>query len=278
DFSEPRRLFQLTHPSLGLAFPPPRTLSTPGHNLPSPPASFVGRTAELAHVQRLVLGDNRIVSLVGTGGIGKSRLAIEVGWSVLSWFTEGVWFVGLADAAGPRNLIPMICAALGVVDVPGTTLEESLRQRLSSGPIMLIADNLEHLPDAHPILQSLLDACPPLTVLATSRERLHLPDEVPVAVEPLTLPSAAGHLDESDAARLFIERARAMDPGFDADGATGAAVVDICRRLDGVPLALELAAARVFDMPVTDLAARLGSALEVLTEGEVDLPTRQQTL
>ena len=281
DFPQPRHLFQLTHPDLGLAFPPPRTLTARGHNLPSPAASFVGRASELAEVQRLVLGSDRLVSIVGSGGMGKSRLAIELGWSVLSWFTEGVWFVGLADVGGPAGIVPAMCDALGVVDTPGVALEDALRQRLSVGPTLLIADNLEHLPDAGPRLGDLLESCPPLTVLATSRERLRIAGEAAFSLEPLTLPNPSDAHEvvaASDAVRLFTDRATAITPSFVIDALTAPAVIEICHRLDGVPLALELAAARVFDMPVSVLAARLGAALDVLTEGERDLPTRQQTL
>ena len=281
DFPEPRRLFQLTHPGLGLAFPPLRTLTARGHNLPSATASFVGRAAEVASIQELLLGDARLVSLIGSGGMGKSRLAIEAGWSLLSWFPEGVWFVGLAPVSGPAGVLPVICDALGVADTPGTPREDSLRQRLAVGSILLIVDNLEHVLDAATVLSDLLASCPPLRMLATSRERLRLRGEHVMQIEALALPPAGAAPDEvlrSDAGRLFTDRATAHLAGFALDPGSAPAVIEICTRLDGVPLALELAAARTFDMPVAELASRLGAALDVLTEGERDLPTRQQTL
>ena len=269
DFPEPRHLFQLTHPSLPLAFPPLRTLTARGHNLPTAPASFVGRAEESAAVHKLVLGEHRLVTLIGSGGIGKSRLAIESGWSLLSWFPEGVWFVGLAAISGPAGVVPAMCDALGVLDAPGISQDDALRQRLSAGPVLLIVDNLEHVLDAAVILADLLAACPPLKILATSRERLRLRGEHLIAVEPL-----AG----TDATTLFVDRAQANQPSFSVDDNSRDTVARICERLDGVPLALELAAARLFDMDLATLASRLDAALDLLTEGERDLPTRQQTL
>ncbi|MHB8466499.1 MAG: tetratricopeptide repeat protein [Acidimicrobiales bacterium] len=281
DFPEPRRLFQVTHPELVMAFPPLRTLTARGHNLPSAAATFVGRAEEMSAIQRLLLGDARLVTLLGSGGMGKSRLAIEAGWSLLSWFPEGVWFVGLAAVLGPAGVTTAVCDALGVGDTAGVSRDDALRERLSAGPILLIVDNLEHLLDAATLLSDLLADCPPLRILATSRERLRLRGEHVLQLPSLSLPAlgdAADVVATTEAGRLFADRATAHRASFTVDDSTAAAVVDICTRLDGVPLALELAAARTFDMEVGELASRLGAALDVLVEGERDLPTRQQTL
>ena len=282
DFPQVRRLFQLTHPELVAAFPAPRTLTARGHNLAAQPTSFVGRDDELAELQRLLVGDARLVTLTGPGGIGKSRLAIEAGWSLLSWFREGVWFVGLAAVRRPEAIVLAINDALGLADQPGISAFDVLRARLSSGPTLLVVDNFEQVLDGATVVSDLLGACPELRVLATSRERLRLRGEHQIALDPLALPndreSDPAAAEATSAVRLFAQRAKAARSAFAVDASNINDVVSICRRLDGVPLALELAAARVTDFDTPELAARLAAALDVLTEGERDLPARQQSI
>jgi predicted ATPase/class 3 adenylate cyclase len=270
DFPQPKRLMQVTAPGLDTAFAAPRTLTARGHNLPASPTKLVGRDTELTQIQSLLVGDARLVTLSGGGGFGKSRLAIEVGWSLLSWFREGVWFVALAAVTDERDVVPTINRAIGITDEPDREPLDLLVQRLSAGPTLLVLDNLEQLGDGVVLVADLLAACPDLRVLATSRERLRLRGENEIALDGLSI---------DEAVALFVERAEANNPCTDLGTPEEiAAVTELARYVDGVPLALELAAALVRDQAPTQLVPQLERTLDLLTEGERDLPQRQRTL
>ncbi len=270
DFPDPRHLFQVTAAGLDSVFEAPRTLTARSHNLPASPTELIGRTSELREIQRVLVGGSRLVSITGGGGFGKSRLAIEAGWSLLSWFREGVWFVPLATVTEEADIVPTINRVLNIPDEPGSEPIELLVARLNKGPTLLVLDNLEQLGDGVVFIADLLAACPSLAVLATSRERLRLRGETELAIDGL---------QPDEALALFAERAEANNPCVPLDTPEQiAAMTELAAKLDGLPLALELAAARVRDEPPTALVGQLDRSLELLTEGERDLPARQRTL
>jgi predicted ATPase len=242
------------------ASPPDRRL----HNLLTPLSSLVGRERETAAVVGLLCrNDIRLVTLTGPGGVGKTRLAIEVAR------TAGGRFVSLASTADAERVPALICDAVMVTRIPGESEAEALDRMLGRGPILLVLDNLEQMPDAAPLLAGLLERHTSLQLLATSRQPVGIQAERLFPVAPL----AAG----ADAA-LFADRARARNPGFVVTEDNGPTVTEICERLAGLPLAIELAAARLGVLTPTDLAARLTTALAVLERGPRDAPARQRTL
>lgn len=268
DFPTARRLLQLTGPGMDTTFPPPRTTTARSHNLSRPPTRIVGRVKELELTQRTLVGEARLVTLTGAGGLGKTRIALEVGWSVLGWFREGVWFVDLAVLADAARIPEFLARTLGLTERPGATAFDLLVERFGSGLALLVLDNLEQLleDDGITVLADLLAACPDLSMLATSRERLRLRGEHEVVLDGL--PTA-------DAEELFTARALAADVDFCW---TQGQIAKICDALDGIPLALELAAARVRTHDPEDLLGGLSQALDLLTEGDRDLPARHRTM
>ena len=243
---------------------------TTPHALPESPSSLVGRRMELERLRALLRdGGSRLVTLTGAGGSGKTRLALEVGREQASSYANGAALVELAPVGDPALVVPTIAAALGVAELPGKPLLESLAAALQPQELLLVLDNAEHVRDAAPAFVELVRRAPRLTVLVTSRAVLHVSGEHVFPVGPLA---------EDDAVELFVRRARATDPGFAPTAETEDVVREICRRLDGLPLALELAAARVRVLRVTTLLERLSSRLTLLTGGPRDLPARQQTL
>jgi predicted ATPase/DNA-binding SARP family transcriptional activator/Tfp pilus assembly protein PilF len=254
------------------------------HNLPIPPTALIGREADLVTVKGLLAG-GRLVTLGGAGGVGKTRLALAVATDLLAAYPDGAWFADLAAIAAPERVPGAVVGALGMREVPGTPVQETLVARLAGDSALLILDNCEHLRDACATLAAqLLAACPGLRILATSRVPLGLPGEAVWRVPSLRLP------DEDDAAyspadlvavpavRLFVERVRWRSPAFEVTAVNARAVAAIARRLDGIPLALELAAARVAILTPEQLAPRLDDALRLLTGGAQAAPQRQQTL
>jgi predicted ATPase len=238
-------------------FPPLSSLNQT--NLPLAPSPLVGRTRELSDVLDLLRSQGaRLVTIRGPGGIGKTRLGLEVGRELLPAFKDGVWFVDLSSVRDAQFVEPNIAAVLGATG----ELSDHLRGR----ELLVILDNMEQVADAGPALAQLLESSPGLTVLATSRAPLHVRVERQYPLQPL---------DAVPAVQLFRERARALEPGFDADDQQVAA---ICQRLEGIPLAIELAAARIRMFSAEQLLARLGRRLPILTGGARDLPVRQQTL
>ncbi len=252
-------------------------------NLPAEPNSFVGRERDLAELARL-LGDVRALTLCGPGGIGKTRLALRLASQTLPGFPDGAWIVELADTTDASLVTRRAAATLGVRDEPDRPLAETLTVALRPRQMLLVLDTCEHVVDAcAALVQQLLAGSPGLRVVATSREPLRVRGETVWRVPPLELPAAADGLtaDElaaHEAIRLFADRAAAVRPGFALDAANSAAAVRLCRTLDGMPLAIELAAARVGALSVEQIAARLGDRFQLLASGDRTAPLRQQTL
>jgi predicted ATPase/DNA-binding SARP family transcriptional activator len=276
---ETRELLQeLRHPSVTATLVRPTSLRevAPPRRLPIPISTFVGREEELAAVRR-ALAAARLLTLTGTGGIGKTRLAIQVAHEVADDYPDGVWFVDLAPLTD-ADLVPQAVAqALGVREAPDAPLTTTLRQFLESRRLLLVLDNCEHLTAASArLVESLLSACAQLKILATSRQALGITGEIVWRVPPLSLPT-----DDplhSEAVRLFVERATAIEPGFRLSEQTAASVANVCRRLDGIPLAIELAAARLKAMSVEQLVARLDNLFDLLSSGSRTALPRQRTL
>ncbi len=268
------------------------------HNLPAEVSSFLGRDRELGEVERL-LATTRLLTLTGAPGVGKTRLALRVAALAVEEFTDGVWLVELAGLADPTLVPQAVASALGMREQPGRLLVDTLADALRPRRLLLMLDNCEHLVAACALLaDGLLRACPDLVILATSREALGIAGETAWRVPSLTLPtmddgrstiddpesgshrpsSVVHRLLESEAVRLLVERARAAEPAFDLTEGNVAAVVQVCRRLDGIPLALELAAARVKVLTVEQIAERLDDRFWLLTAGSRTALPRQQTL
>jgi predicted ATPase/DNA-binding SARP family transcriptional activator len=253
------------------------------HNLPVQLTSFVGRERELGEIGRL-LSRIRLLTLTGPGGSGKTRLAREVAARRVDAYPDGVWLVELAALGEPSLLADAVAAALGLQPPAGGPPTRAITAQLADRRLLLVLDNCEHLIDASSrLVTALLRACPGLVVLVTSREPLHVPGEATWRVPSLTLPERGGPMDPAAlekraSVRLFVERARDVQPEFALDEANAGAVVEICLRLDGMPLAIELAAARTRLLTPQQIAARLGDALAVLGGGSRTGLTRHQTL
>jgi predicted ATPase len=249
---------------------------------PTALTSLVGRQQETAAVRALLLRRSvRLVTLTGPAGVGKTRLAVQVAAQLRSEF-ESVAFVSLVSIREPVLLAPTIARALGVGS-PDDEIIDALRAYLRPRSTLLVLDNFEHLVHAGPELAELLRGCPELTLLVTSRVRLRISGEHVVGVPPLSLPDpdrvpTASTLARYDAVRLFVERSQAADPGFTVTDGNAADLAEVCRRLDGLPLAIELAAARSAVLPPAAMLARLDRRLPMLTNGPRDLPERLRTL
>ena len=287
DFSRPMRLHQIVADGLTADFPPLRTLDYPPASLLGewgPFTTFLGREAEVEALARLVLERrNRLVTLVGAGGVGKTRLAIEAAGRLAGDFTDGARFVPLGAVWEFRDLAPAVARALAAPVREGETARDALVRFVSDRHLLLVLDNFEQLVEGAPLVADLLGACPELRVIITSREPTRLAAERLYPVHPLDVPdvSASGagvELERYGAVAMFCDRARARDPAFTLDASNARPVCEICRRLDGMPLALELAAARTGLLSVPELAARLDRALTVLVGGARDAPERQRTL
>ena len=257
----------------------PRPASMP--RLSAPLTRTIGREEDCARVVDLLgMEEVRLVTLTGVGGVGKTRLALEVARALEPGLTEGAWFVSLAATAAPEHVASAIAAGLGATPLQGEPPEAAVERFLRSRRGLLVLDNFEHLLPAAPLVTGLLTASPGLTVLATSREPLRLNAERRYRVEPLALPDAEdpGAVRQASAAVLFIERASSHDQSFEPSAADARTIGDICRRLDGLPLAIELAAARTTLLSPAELNERLAGALDVLGHGPRDAPERQRTL
>ena len=266
---------------------PVETRGTRPANLPVPRTRFVGRERERAALKELLeRPDVRIVSLTGFGGIGKTRLALQVADELSGRFPGGVSFVPLESARSADQMVAEICRAMGVRETGGQTLDEALKEHLASAgrkPTLLVLDNFEQLLAAAPTVADLVAAGPGVKVVVTSRSPLHVYGEHEFPVPPLALPDSGAlpsleKLTECEAVALFLQRAQAVKPDFALTKENAGAVVEICARLDGLPLALELAAARVKLLPPSAMQSRLEKRLQLLTGGARDLPARQQTL
>jgi predicted ATPase/class 3 adenylate cyclase/DNA-binding CsgD family transcriptional regulator len=289
DLARPERVFQLMDPGGPADFPALRSLDALPNNLPVLRDPLVGRAAELAQVEELLLRqDVGLVTLTGAGGTGKTRLALQAAADLLDRFEDGLAFVALAPIREPDLVLPTVAAALGVRDAGARPLRDLVLDHVRHRQLLLLLDNFEQVLGAAPLVAELLVSAPRLKVLVTSRAVLRLSGEREYPVPPLALPDAgrpapAEVVAQAEAVRLFVERAGAARPDFALDAANAGAVAEICRRLDGLPLAIELAAARVRVLPPRALLARLvgdrgPAALRLLTGGTRDLPERQQTL
>jgi predicted ATPase/DNA-binding CsgD family transcriptional regulator len=260
---------------------PPAT-SLPG-SLPQPRSRLIGRERESAVVRELLRDDIPILTLTGPGGVGKTRLALRVAADVAADFADGVWFIALASITDPALVVPTIAQALAVREGGEEPLERRLATYLDAKHLLLLIDNFEQVVDAAPHVANLLASCPRVSALVTSRVRLRVSGEQEFVVAPLSL-AGAGDLSTAEdvaasaAVRLFSERARSFQPDFALDQDNAPIVAEICRQLDGLPLALELAAARIKALPPTALLSRLEQRLPLLTGGSRDLPARQQTM
>ena len=283
DLSRPEHVYQALHPKLRQDFPALRSLEATPNNLPQQTNSFVGREEVLAGAKKL-FARTRLLTLLGAGGLGKTRLSLQLAAELIDDYPDGVWFVELAPLSDPALVAQAVASVLGVVEEAGRPVEEALVKHVKDRRLLLILDNCEHLvqPCAE-LAKALLRAGPEVKVLATSRESLRLPGEAIFSVPPLVLPPRArpispATLTEYESARLFRDRALAAQPGFEVTEKNAAAIAEICHTLDGIPLALELAAARVRALSVEAIAARLSDRFRLLTSGDRTSPRRQQTL
>jgi predicted ATPase/class 3 adenylate cyclase len=285
DLAAPERVYQVVHPELPSEFPPLRSLGVHRHNLPPELTPFVGRALEVKELDEL-LRDSRLVTVTGAGGVGKTRVALEVARGAMNRYPDGTWLVELA-ALRDGSLIGLALAeslGLDVSPFPDPqALTDHVLSHLSSKRALVVFDNCEHLVGAAAaLIRRLLTACPAVAVLATTREVLGMPGEVMWRAPSLSLPPAdasePAELLTSDAGKLFWERARASRPGFELTPANSGAVVHICRRLDGIPLALELAAARLRVVGPQQIAERLDDCFGMLRSGDRTAVPRHQTL
>lgn len=285
DLERNERLYQLLAPQLATEFPPLRTLEATPNNLVQQPTSFVGRGDELAMVTRL-LAENRLLTLTGVGGVGKSRLALQAAAATLEDHDDGVWLIELGPLTDPAGVIGLIASVLGIREendagASRRSPQDRLIEHLEQRELLLILDNCEHLLDeVGRLADLLLRFCPRVRMLATSREGLGIGGETAWRIPSLSLPAtdASPAAVPTDAVRLFVERARAMAPDFELTAATTPAVARICHRLDGIALAIELAAARVRGLAIDELATRLDESFRLLTGGSRTALPRQQTL
>jgi predicted ATPase/class 3 adenylate cyclase len=282
DFERAERIFQVVAQDLPSEFPPLTSLDGAPNHLPVPLTSFVGRSKELGEVKAL-LSKERLLTLTGASGSGKTRLALQAAAEMADRFPDGVFFVALAPITDP-GLVPFTVAqSLGLTESPGRSIVDGLKDYLHRKTLLLLLDNFEQVILAAPLVADLLGTCLPLKILATSREGLRVGGEREYPVPPLALPDRSRlpsieNLSQYAAVELFIQRARAVRPDFQITDDTASAVAEICSRLDGLPLAIELAAARIKVLAPQAMLARLEHRLEFLTGGARDLPRRQQTL
>jgi predicted ATPase/class 3 adenylate cyclase len=281
DLARPERIHQLVHPQLRNEFPPLRSLEVTPNNLPQQISTFVGRQSELTEARGLLAGA-RLLTVVGVGGIGKTRLSLQIAADAQDAYPDGVWFVELAPIVDPGLVPKTVAKALGVNQDPDTPLMDTISAYLRSRRVLLVLDNCEHLIGACARLaDALLRASPALRILASSRESLQVAGEQTYQLPPLSLPDVTACSDEiarSDAVQLFVERARLKQPSFAMTARNSDAVAQVCARLDGIPLALELAAARVGVLPVERIAERLDDRFRLLIDGSRTMLPRQQTL
>jgi hypothetical protein len=284
DLVRPERVYQLVGPGLPSDFPPLRTGTVAPNNLPAHGTAFIGREQQVRTVRDVLLRpETRLLTLTGPGGTGKTRLALQVAADLLEDFSGGVFFVPLASVTDPDLVLSTVAQTLDVREAPGRPIVAALQEFLRQKQLLLILDNFEQVVDAAPGVAELLAAAPGLKVLVTSRAALRLYGEHEFPVPPLALPDrrpvpSAEHVAQYEAVRLFVSRAQAMRPSFAIDDQNAADVAEICLRLDGLPLAIELAAARIRALPPRAMLQRMERRLPLLTGGARDLPARQRTL
>jgi predicted ATPase/class 3 adenylate cyclase len=284
DLGRPERIFQLQAAGLLGGFGPLRSLGNPAlaNNMPGQLATFIGRTRELAEVRALA-GSSRLVTLTGAGGCGKTRLALQLAAGLLDGSGDGVWLVELAAVTDQDAVAAAICGALGITAQPGRPALEALLDALALQDVLIVLDNCEHLiSGCAKAADAILRRCPRVHLVSTSREPLGIGGEAIYQVPPMSLPgpgdAGPAAAVSSDAVALFAERARAQGAGLSLDETTVPLVISICARLDGLPLAIELAAARLRSLSLQGLADRLDQRFRLLTGGSRTAPGRQQTL
>jgi len=276
-------IYQVLHPDLSAVFPPLQSLDTLPNNLPRKLTSFIGREREIREVKRAVV-ESTLFTIVGIGGAGKTRLALQVAADLLAQCLHGAWVVELAPVSDPKQIPQAVAAALGIREYPGLTLRDSLMEYLAGRELLLVMDNCEHLiAGVVEFVEAVIAAAPRVRILCTSREPLGIPGERVWRIPPLALPAAGRRpdiaaLSKTEAVRLFVERARAVAPEFELTPATAATVARICVRLDGIPLAIELAAARVRVLSVAQIAERLDDRFRLLAGASRTALPHQQTL
>ncbi|HEY7461690.1 MAG TPA: adenylate/guanylate cyclase domain-containing protein, partial [Gemmatimonadota bacterium] len=286
DLQRPEQVYQLMHPTLGADFPALRSLEAVPHNLPLQLTSFVGREREL-DLLRGQLSGARLLTLTGPAGSGKTRLALQLAAEVLEHYPDGIWFLDLAALTDPALVAQTAASALGLKEQTARSPLDVLADHLKSRRLLLVLDNCEHLIGACAALaERLLRAGPDVRILATSRESLSVAGEVAWPLPPLATPDPrrlpeyqpADALTQYEAVRLFIDRALLVQPTFAVTNANAPAVAQVCQQLEGIPLAIELAAARVKVMTVEQIAARLSDRFRLLTGGGRMATARHQTL
>jgi predicted ATPase/class 3 adenylate cyclase len=282
DLLEPERVYQLGRAGLRREFPPLRSAGGRPNNLPADVKTFVGRQEELDRMRELLVSPGvRVVTLTGPGGSGKTRLALRAAEALLEPFKDGVFLVGLTPLADPALVAPAIADVLGVQKTAGRAWVESLVTHLGGKELLLVLDNFEHVVPAASEIAAIVGAAANVRVLATSRVPLRIQGEHELHVGPLPLPEPDADLDalvRSPSVQLFVERAREIRGDFALLDTNGSAVAEICRRLDGLPLAIELAAARTRLLSPQAMLERMEDRLGLLTGGAADLPARQRTL
>jgi predicted ATPase/class 3 adenylate cyclase/uncharacterized protein HemY len=285
DLTRPERVFQLVVRGLPGDFPPIRTLETSPNNLPLQPTPLIGREREVRECSDLLRrADVWLLTLTGPAGTGKTRVALQVAAELAEEFSGGVFFVPLDTVTDPALVASAIARTLGLREAQGHTMLSGLKDYLRDRQLLLVLDNFEQVVEAGPVVAELLEAAPELKVLVTSRTPLHLTVEHEYHVPPLSVPTHAGtpgrpeDLLRYEAVALFVARAQAADPSFRLTPDNAPTVAEVCRRLEGLPLAIELAAARIRVLSPQAMLARLHSQLSLLTGGARDLPARQQAL
>ena len=289
DLTRPEHVYQVVTSGPSNEFPALKSQDAKPNNLPIQATRLIGRENEVSAVVQLLRRDDvRLVTLTGPGGTGKTRLSLQVAGEMLAEFENGVFFIGLAPISDPDLVVGAIAQALGLQDVSGRPLIDSLTSFLKNRHLLLLLDNFEQIISAAPLVAGLLKECPTLSVLVTSREVLRLSGEFDYAVPVLTIPkrpqnrgawnASLPELTQFESVQLFIERAAAIMPEFEVTGENAPAIAEICYRLDGLPLAIELAVARIHVLSPLEILSRLERQLPALGEGARDLPDRQRTL
>ena len=279
----PQRLYQVTAPGLAADFPPPRTTEERRNNLKFEVTSFIGREREIAQAGSM-LDRAQLLTLTGPGGVGKTRIGLRLARQLLERFDDGTWVVECGALTAPGLLLPSVVSAIGMTEPAGRGLLPTLIDHLANKHLLLVLDDCDPVLSAGAELaEAVLQSCSGVRILVTSREALGVPGESIMPVASLATPEAgavtgAAALGSVDACRLFIERARAVQPAFYLTDANAPAIAQLCRRLDGIPLAIELAAARVRTLPVEQIAARLDDRFRLLTGGSRTSVARHQTL
>lgn len=284
DLQRPEHIFQLNVAGVPSEFPPLKTLDSLKNNLPAQRSPLVGREKELAAIRTLLLrGEVGLLTLTGPGGTGKTRLSLQVAADLIEQFSDCVFFVPLEAVNEPHLVVSTIAHTFGVREGGGRPLMDSLKDYFANKQMLLVLDNFEQALSAAPVVAEIVSASAGIKVLVTSRARLHVAGEHEFMVPPLSLPEPGqlpnlASLTQYGAVRLFIERAVAIKPDFQVTNENAAAVAELCGRLDGLPLAIELAASRIKILPPKAMLGRLQNRLRLLTGGERNLPSRQQTL